>query len=101
MCHPDLLWVVLQGEEVRVDKHEPADHPQYEQPVPECGLVQIENLAGVEEELLHKKEGDEHDGVGADEDGEFDAGGCPELGPGHGVSLGQEEEEQEEADLRC
>lgn len=68
---------MLQCEEVSVDKHQPAHHPQHDQPVPEAGLVQVEHLAGVEEELLHEKECDVHDGVAADEDRELDAGGRP------------------------
>ena len=90
---------MFECEEVSVDEHQPADHPQHHQPVAEAGLVQVEHLAGVEEELLHEKERHVHDGVAADEDGELDAGGCPELGPGDCVALGQEEQQQEETDL--
>ena len=95
----DLLWVMFECEEVSVDKHQVPNQPQDDQAVTEAGLVKVENLPGVEEELLHEEERHVHDGVAADEDGELDAGGGPQPGPGDGVALGQQEEQQEEADL--
>ena len=79
---------MFESEEVSVDKHQPAHQFQDDQAVTEAGLVQVENLAGVEEELLHEEERHVHDGVAADEDGQLDAGGRPQPGPGHGVALG-------------
>ena len=43
-----LLWVVLDGEEARVEEHEPAQAAQHHQPVAGRRLVQVQDLAGVE-----------------------------------------------------
>ena len=94
-----LLWIVLQGEEDSIDEDEPAHHAQDDQAVAKRRLVEIQNLARVEVELLHEEERHVHDDVAADEDGELDAAGLPELGPGDRVALGQEDQQQQEDDL--
>ena len=53
---PHLLRIVLQCEEVSVDKHQPADHPQHDQPVTEAGFVEVENLIKNERNYIKQRE---------------------------------------------
>lgn len=84
-----------------VNEHQPAQYSEHDETVAKCWLVQVENLTGVEVELLGEEQGDVDDDVAADEDGQLDAALLSQLGPGHRVALGQQDQQQQEADLGC
>ena len=78
---------MLESKEDCIDEYQPSDHAKYHETIAKGRLIEVEDLAGVEVELLHEEEGDVHDDVGADEDGQLDAARLPQLGSSNSVAL--------------